>query len=366
MEVTARMLLPLALALAALAGPAGAAPSRPSPPPPAAVAPRPAPPPTLAPAPAPDPFAWARPAAKRLVRDGLWPELAAADLSRDATRADLDRALALLTGAAGVSPRPEAPASAWTANLLFVRALGLEAERRGLNRLATEDGQPLRLPRNFGSEVLARELGLVHNYLTPDEGLERGRRETIRLADLAAKLDRALAVSDWERARLARYRDVQLPAMSPQRLAVVQAALWQVGQPYVWAGDWPGPRSPWGAQARGGFDCSGLVWWAFKGSGVPRSLDLGSGLLGRTADDMAFERRAERAPVAELAPGDLVFFGPRGPTSRRGTISHTGIALGGGWMVHSSGSRGGVSVSHLDDYWPSATAWGRRVAALGA
>jgi cell wall-associated NlpC family hydrolase len=83
-------------------------------------------------------------------------------------------------------------------------------------------------------------------------------------------------------------------------------------------------------------------------------------------DDMAFERRAERAPVAALSPGDLVFFGPGGPKSRKGTISHTGIALGGGWMVHSSGSRGGVSVSHLADYWPSATAFGRRVGALGA
>jgi cell wall-associated NlpC family hydrolase len=300
------------------------------------------------------------------VRGGIWPELAAEDLSRDATRADLDRAIALLTGAPAVSSRPEAPASAWTANLLFVRALGLEPERLGLNRLATEDGRPLRLPRGFGSEVLARELGLVHDYLAADDGLERGRRETIRLADLADRLDRALAVSGWERARLARYRDIRLPAMSARRRAVVQAALRQVGQPYVWAGDWPGPRSPWGAQARGGFDCSGLVWWSFKGSGVPRSLGLGRGLLGRTADDMAWERRAERAPVAELSPGDLVFFGRRGPRSRRGTISHTGIALGGGWMVHAAGSRGGVSVSHLEDYWPQATAFGRRVAELGA
>jgi murein DD-endopeptidase len=153
--------------------------------------------------------------------------------------------------------------------------------------------------------------------------------------------------------------------MSPQRLAVVQAAVWQIGQPYVWAGDWPGVRSPWGAQAHGGFDCSGLVWWAFKGSPGPSQMSLGAGLLGRTADAMAFERPAERVPVASLAPGDLVFFGPRGPASPKGSISHTGIALGNGWMVQSSGSRGGVSISHLDDYWPSATAFGRHVSQLG-
>jgi murein DD-endopeptidase len=153
--------------------------------------------------------------------------------------------------------------------------------------------------------------------------------------------------------------------MSPARLAVVQAALWQVGQPYVWGGDWPGPRSPWGAQAHGGFDCSGLVWWAFKGSIGPRQMELGRGLLGRTADAMAWERPTERTPLEALGPGDLIFFGPGGPKARRGTISHTGIALGNGWMVHSSGSRGGVSISFLADYWPSATAFGRRVAELG-
>jgi hypothetical protein len=37
------------------------------------------------------------------------------------------------------------------------------------------------------------------------------------------------------------------------------------------------------------------------------------------------------------------------------------IALGDGWIVHSAGSRGGPSVSHLDAYWPSATAFARRL-----
>jgi murein DD-endopeptidase len=124
-------------------------------------------------------------------------------------------------------------------------------------------------------------------------------------------------------------------------------------------------RSPWGAQAHGGFDCSGLVWWAFKGAPGATQMSLGTDLVGRTADQMAFERRSERVAVAAAAPGDLVFFGPRGPKSARGTIGHAGIALGNGWMIHSSGSRGGVAVSHLDDYWPSATAFARRPAALG-
>ena len=152
--------------------------------------------------------------------------------------------------------------------------------------------------------------------------------------------------------------------MTPQRLAVVQAAVWQIGQPYVWGGDWPGVRSPWGAQAHGGFDCSGLVWWAFKGSAGPSQMALGSGLLGRTADAMAFERPAERVPAATLAPGDLVFFGPGARRAARADPPHRhrprqrlddpllGLARR-------------LAISFLDDYWPSATAFGRHVAQLG-
>ncbi|CAN0431542.1 unnamed protein product, partial [Phaeothamnion confervicola] len=224
----------------------------------------------------------------------------------------------------------------------------------------------LRLPRAAGAEVLVRELGLVYNQPASRDARERSRAETMRLADLVFALEGARGVGPYQRGRLARYRDVRLPAMNPQRLAVVQAALWQIGQPYVWAGDWPGVHSPWGAQGHGGFDCSGLVWWAFKGSPGASQMALGAGLLGRTADAMAFESPTEREPSATLAPGDLVFFGPAGPASKPGTIAHTGIAIGNGWMVHSSGSRGGVALSNLDDYWPAATAFGRHVAQLGA
>ncbi len=379
--VTRRILLPAVVALAVLwaAGAAAAqsqpAPLLPSPPvaapaiPPSVV---PAPPPALpvatpiAPA-APNPSldAWAQPSADRLVADGSWPGLANADLTRDATRGDLDHAIGILTGVPTASADPVAPLSAWTAHLLVMRALGLESELTGIARIAVDGGAPMRLPRSAGAEILVRELGLVYNQPSSRDARERTRGETMRLADLVVMLERARSVGEWQRARLPRYRQIQLPAMSVARRAVVQAALWQVGQPYVWAGDWPGVRSPWGAQGHGGFDCSGLVWWAFKGSTGPSQMSLGNGLLGRTADAMAFERPAERQPISALAPGDLIFFGPAGTASRRGTISHTGIALGNGWMVHSSGSRGGVALSHLDDYWPSATAFGRHVAQLG-
>ena len=290
-------------------------------------------------APAPDPERWARPAADRLAAAGLWPELAGADLGRDAVRADLDRAFAVLTGLPTADPAPAAPASAWVVNRRIVAALGLEPERLALQGLATDDGQRLPLPPNFGSEVLVRELGLVHNRRRDD--LERAMREPVRLSDLASMVDRARALTPEDRARVALFRDIRLPAMSSAQLAVAAAALSQVGTPYVWGGDWPTPGSPVGTQVHGGFDCSGLAWWAFARAG------LGDRLSRRTADAMAWERPRARSPVEALGPGDLVFFADRGRRARRGTISHMGIVLGNGWMAQSSGSRAGVSVTFL-------------------
>ena len=313
------------------------------------------------PAAPPDPFRWARPAADRLAAAGLWPELAGADLARDATRADLDRAVGILTGAPAASPSPAAPAAAWVVNRRLVDALGLEPERLGLQALATEGGRRLPLPPNFGSEVLVRELGLVRNHRRDD--LERAMREPVRLGNLASMVERALAITDEDRARLALFRDIRLPAMSAARRAVVRAAIGQVGQPYVWGGDWPSAASPWGRQAHGGFDCSGLAWWALSAGGKrPHAL---GGLGRRTADRMAWQRPRERTRIDQALPGDLVFFGDRGPREKRGGISHMGIALGNGWMVQSSGSRAGVSVTFLPEYWPEGQAFGRRVTELG-
>ena len=173
----------------------------------------------------------------------------------------------------------------------------------------------------------------------------------------------ARELSPWKLGQMSRYRTYRLPAMSPARLSLVQAALSQVGQPYIWGGDWPTRRSPWGAQASPGFDCSGLAWWSFKGARAAQAMEVGSALRGRTADDMAYEKPAQRIATAAAQPGDLVFFGPLGPKSKRGTISHMAISLGEGWIVHSSGSRAGVSLSPLAAYWPSGTAFGRALPA---
>jgi cell wall-associated NlpC family hydrolase len=82
----------------------------------------------------------------------------------------------------------------------------------------------------------------------------------------------------------------------------------QIGVAYRWAGEQPGA----------GFDCSGLVQWAFAQAGVP---------LPRTAQAQ-FNTGPLLPPGTGPAPGGLMFFGT-GPAG----VSHVGIYAGNGMMI---------------------------------
>jgi cell wall-associated NlpC family hydrolase len=92
-----------------------------------------------------------------------------------------------------------------------------------------------------------------------------------------------------------------------------------LGAPYVWAGSSPS-----------GFDCSGLVMYAF-------------GKVGVAIPHNAAQQFRLGTPVARdrLVPGDIVFFNQ---------LRHNGIYLGDGRFVHST-KPGGVKIARLDDDW---------------
>jgi len=96
------------------------------------------------------------------------------------------------------------------------------------------------------------------------------------------------------------------PGGSGDRATVVQAALTQVGSPYVWGGAAPG-----------GFDCSGLVMWAFQQAGV--ALPHSSQALAQGGQPVA---------LSDLQPGDVLTF--------YSDASHAGLYVGDGMMIHSS------------------------------
>ena len=95
------------------------------------------------------------------------------------------------------------------------------------------------------------------------------------------------------------------PAPTSQGQIAVQAALSQQGVPYRWAG----------ASPSSGFDCSGLIQWAYAQAG--RSLPHSS----RSLYSMT-----RRVSADQLRPGDLVFGGS--------PVHHVGMYIGNGQMVH--------------------------------
>jgi cell wall-associated NlpC family hydrolase len=342
---------------------------------------------------------WALPEARALVKAGVWTA-PIGDLAAPATRRELARVLVALGRVRELPPvagpafgdlpptdpdapafgeavarrwliapgglaRPDGQVTAGQADRDFVAMLGLDAERKALSRLSA-GGVRLKLPSGFATEVLAREAGLRRNYPYQDDNLELSADDPITRADLVDMATRALAVGPDRRAALAVFQTIALPAMTPPRRAAVESALSRVGSPYVWGGEWPTTASPYGYQSHAGFDCSGLVWWVFHHD----ALQLSAGEpapepAGRTAAQMAAIPKPDRLLGDSFAPGDLIFFGPRGPRSPLQSIDHVGISLGGGWIVHSSGSRDGVSVTWMTGYWAKGVAWGRRLAALG-
>jgi cell wall-associated NlpC family hydrolase len=97
----------------------------------------------------------------------------------------------------------------------------------------------------------------------------------------------------------------------------IGAAMAQRGKPYVWAAGGPGA-----------FDCSGLTSYAYRAAGI--SLPHSSRMQSQMGQAVARE---------DLQPGDLVFF--------YSPVSHVGIYIGDGQMVHAPTSGDVVKVAPL-------------------
>ena len=69
-------------------------------------------------------------------------------------------------------------------------------------------------------------------------------------------------------------------------------------------------------------------------------------------------RRTARIGPAKLKPADIIFYGSNGRESTPSQITHTGISMGGGWFIHSSGQ--GTTIAPLDGWYSDTFAWGRR------
>ncbi|MDQ3963383.1 MAG: C40 family peptidase [Actinomycetota bacterium] len=189
----------------------------------------------------------------------------------------------------------------------------------------------------------------------------------MRQADIAYSLWKAkTAPSTWGADAL---RGFGLAQYSETRRQVIEFALSLVGTPYVWGGEWTTSTPtgyPFGAQAHGGFDCSGFAWYVLKEKSSSYR-PVGRSYAGWSFPERSSADMAKAAPVrlgyGKLLPGDVVFFSPDGRRAKARTVYHAGIYLGRGWMVHSSGSRAGISLGQIGpgSWWHDQLAWGRRI-----
>ncbi|WP_208036737.1 NlpC/P60 family protein [Streptomyces cyanogenus] len=108
------------------------------------------------------------------------------------------------------------------------------------------------------------------------------------------------------------------PAPTTRAAAAVAYAYGKLGSPYVW-----------GATGPNAFDCSGLVQAAYRSAGIS---------LPRTT--YAQINAGHRVSRSELRPGDLVFF--------YSGISHVGIYVGNGRMIHAPNPSAPVRVAPID------------------
>jgi cell wall-associated NlpC family hydrolase len=107
-------------------------------------------------------------------------------------------------------------------------------------------------------------------------------------------------------------------APNSRAAAAVSYAYQKLGSPYVW-----------GATGPNAFDCSGLIQAAYSSAGVS---------LPRTT--YAQINAGQRVSRSELRPGDLVFF--------YSGISHVGIYVGDGQMIHAPNPTAPVRLAPID------------------
>ncbi|MET9516026.1 NlpC/P60 family protein [Streptomyces sp. NPDC002994] len=135
-------------------------------------------------------------------------------------------------------------------------------------------------------------------------------------ADAGSGADRANRADRTERAVTRGNRPPQAP--NSRAGQAVSFAYGAIGKPYVW-----------GATGPSAFDCSGLTQAAWKAAGVS---------LPRTTYTQI--NAGQRVSRSQLAPGDLVFF--------YSGISHVGLYIGNGQMIHAPRPGAPVRVAPID------------------
>jgi cell wall-associated NlpC family hydrolase len=190
-------------------------------------------------------------------------------------------------------------------------------------------GLPVDDPKQYGNWVAD-----VENPAAQYRGRYQGR-----LAEARA----LLASSDKKGSRGGGADAVQVvdaagsAAAGPHALVALAEAKKFLGTPYKWGGSSPST----------GFDCSGLVQWAYAHAGIR---------IPRVTDQQILAPGGVTVDRKHLVPGDLVFF-----RDSTGYVHHVGISLGGDKFIHAPHTGDVVKVSSLKEtYYAQQFTGGRR------
>jgi len=300
---------------------------------------------------------WASPEIRAVVDAGLMgPSVDAFRPDDPLTASELAVVVSSLGGAISIGD-PNALVTVRELDARIVSLAGLRPEAQVVRQAALDAGIAAR--PWLGTETVARLLELRINHPRGEDELELQVTQPVTRAEAAYSFARYLTLTG-EQVESARgvLGSFALPTLSEWQRVVLDRALRFVGSPYVWAGTSEKPQQLFGTLLPGGFDCSGFVWRVYKMQPFADAPGLSRALVGRTTYAMSGEvARGRRVSRAGLAPGDVVFFGPRGPRSKPSEIGHMGIYVGDGWFVHSS--RFGTTLTPMTGWYETTFAWGR-------
>jgi cell wall-associated NlpC family hydrolase len=253
---------------------------------------------------------------------------------------------------------PSAPVTMAKLDSKLVSALALGADAATFAGAARAAG--LAPPSRFGTEVVARLLGLRTNHPTGQDALELLPNDPATRAEAAFSAAQILGFNDWSLQEVSDdAAEFELPDLTPWQRKILKVAVSFIGYPYVWGGTSEHPQTPLGLSTPGGFDCSGFVWRVYKLQSYAGAPQLGGVLRGRTTMQMSGEvPKSQRIGLDDLQPADVMFFGARGPKSTPAQVNHAAIYLGDGWLIQSSGY--GVALARVDGWYANDFAWGRR------